>query len=468
MQQQGRTKMPRVYFCTVLWVVVVMAVLSTQSFDENSDVGVDVPPSHTAPPYAPPQSNSPPRSTIAIPQPPRPFSTPVPIVHHLLDHHAQQKNLPHELKSKHCAKCRPKKGNVSLPHFCQSHAPGSNHGVKYDFNKEEGRGEGYLTAIPPGPLPLVLCAIGQRFHGPGGQSYVWYNIIQVRKFNPPETMDIYLALADSIADEANTTNLAEIHKVKVVRESELRTSEWQAYLDVFYIQGYMHPGGNRQTGHKKFNQHVSERFYTLLSIIQKYNLEHVLHLENDVLLYSEWRPVLEAIAACQVELGSTVPSLKGIIPGVLYIRNAASLRLLTQFITDLLSCGPSFGESLQAGYANDMTYLMNYYQYFGSRKLFALPAWEHAKGENCIYDRMPHWLWDAASFGQWYSFSPPGGKMEPPKHIRNAMKGRFLDATPPEYMTWEVDEKGRKYPKWKGYRLLSLHIHAKNLWRFLS
>jgi hypothetical protein len=312
-----------------------------------------------------------------------------------------------------------------------------------------------------------MCAVGERFYGLGGQSYVWYNIQQVRLFNSPSEMDIYLVLSDSIASTANVTTYAEKYSVIIVKESDIMTKEWKEYLSVFYIQGYMHPGGSRTTGNKNFNQHVSERFYTLLSVIQKYSLEHVLHLENDVLLYHEWRPIVQKIADCGVQLGSLFPHLKGVIPGVLYVRNADALQGLTRFITDILICGQGFGKSLQPGYANDMTYLMNYYQYYGSGVLFALPAWEHAKGENCVYDSMPGHIWDAASFGQWYSFTPPGGSM-PPLHIRNSMKGRFVDATPPPLMTWTQDEQGRKYPRWKSYRLLCLHIHAKNLWRFLS
>ena len=77
---------------------------------------------------------------------------------------------------------------------------------------------------------------------------------------------------------------------------------------------------------------------------------------------------------------------------------------------------------------------------------------------------------DLASFGQWYSFSPPGQKHpKPPKQYVQAMKkGRFLDPSPPPYIEWKTDDEGRRVPWWKTYKVLSLHIHGKNLERFRS
>eukprot|EP00757_Euglenozoa_sp_SAG-D1_P020943 gene20942-7808_t len=59
--------------------------------------------------------------------------------------------------------------------------------------------------------------------------------------------------------------------------------EWERYLKVFYIQGFMHPGGDRKKGHGKFNQHVCERFYALYSLMKQKQLTHVLHMENDIM-----------------------------------------------------------------------------------------------------------------------------------------------------------------------------------------
>ena len=88
---------------------------------------------------------------------------------------------------------------------------------------------------------------------------------------------------------------------------------------------------------------------------------------------------------------------------------------------------------------------MNYWQYFGASALSPLPAWEHKPGENCVFDLRPNEIYgmhppcipyhvpphphlsilpsDLASFGQWYSFSPPDrDPPRPDKQYVQAMK----------------------------------------------
>jgi hypothetical protein len=147
-----------------------------------------------------------------------------------------------------------------------------------------------------------------------------------------------------------------------------------------------------------------------------------------------------------------------------------------------------------------MTYFMNFFHLFGTDALTILPSWEHKPGENCIYDTTSRLaragdtdemgegtaaatsataavgkknnrlaLFDVASFGQWYSFAANSTNGFPPRHVADSMrKGRFLDATPPPPMTWEVDSVGRRRPVWKDYHLVTLHVHAKNLNKFRS
>eukprot|EP00759_Apiculatamorpha_spiralis_P016729 PhF_6_TR2289/c0_g1_i1/m.3984 len=475
------TPLPRVLACISGWVVIVVYVLLNYSEQHESvpssvsggggggkattTVGIPAIYKTQQPTSSLSKHNVDEEDTKQSNQKPPTSTPPAKVVHHILDLAAQRRNLANEFLTTHCKKCRVPDG-WTTPSFCDSKrsvVPS----VTHHFSKTPVYTTEEAAKLLPEKLSLVLCAIGTRFYGPGGQSYVWYNIMQFRLFNPPEEVDIYLALTDSIAQESNVTEWASRYQVTIVKESELKTEDWERYLQVFYIQGYMHPGGSRETGNKNFNKHVSERFYTLLSVIQKFNLVHVLHLENDIMVYTSWKSVITQIVRCDIDMATTVPHLKGFIPGIIYIRDAAALKKLTDFITSLLSCGTAFGKSVQPGYANDMTYTMNFYQYYGSQSLYPLPAWEHAQGENCLYDVNPGMLWDAASFGQWYSFTEPG-QSGPKQHIRNSMKGRFLDATPPPLMTWEKDALGRKYPKWKNYKLLCLHVHAKNLWRFLS
>jgi len=370
---------------------------------------------------------------------------------------------------------------------------------------------------------------------------VWETVRQWRLFHPAagDANPLYLVLGDGIARDELVRANASAHHVNLISAGELAVGDpaWAHYRRVFYIQGYMHPGGNRKTGNQHFNQLVTERFLALEAVMRLRGLRHVVHLENDVMPYANFAPFVSRARACGYGMLATTPHVKGVIPGTVYVRDAAELHRLNGFINELLSCGPGFGKALQPGYANDMTYLRNYYELFGASALGNFPVWRHAEGENCMSLSAPslslsesgtisdedatkwEWLFDAASFGQWYSFqfsktgepvvavdgvsgasslphpAYPGAdnaalsahakrtaqarevvaKGAPPKNVQQSMKGRFIDATPLPYLIWTTDEAGRRVPVLppprKGQaalRLATLHIHAKNLHWFRS
>lgn len=369
------------------------------------------------------------------------------------------------------------------PFFCDdSFEARDRSSLRHDFSRVV---EHSKVAKPHQKLSVVYSALGQRFFGPGGQSYVLDAIRQWRLFHAPDISDVYLIVDDNMTTVKEIAGAAVEYHVALVTRSSIMTPEWSRYAQVFYIQGYMHPGGSRSTGHRHFNQLVSERFYALHGLMRTMRLQHVLHFENDNMVYGDMRPVVAAADQCGYRLASTFANNKHVIPGVLYIRDEESIGKLCAFINDFLSCGEEYGRRFtkrRKDYANDMTYMMTFYQLYGSEALGALPAWEHKAGENCMAELL--WnrstaaplgildegeegaIFDLASFGQWYSFSVGGER--PPLHVANGVKGRFLDATPPPRMYWKRDVDGRQSPMWKKLKLLSLHVHAKNLDKFRS
>ncbi|KAJ9462227.1 hypothetical protein DIPPA_61679 [Diplonema papillatum] len=411
-----------------------------------------------------------------------------------------------------CQMCRPANGNPT-PQFCvhesrdlpEPHYEGNQVPVAERFTAVGSTGSTF---------DVVFVALGKSLHGVGAttggrQDYVEHAIRQWRIFNRPKESRVFLILADDYVADPAVVTWKELYTVEVVPESSIPlTKHWKRYLEVFYIQGYMHPGGSRKDGNQEFNKLVMQRFHVLHSFVEQRHLTNLVHLENDILLYGNWSELVKPMILCGAELASTFASPKGVIPGIVFIKNAAALEHMVSFVNDLLSCGetcqplqtkdqcntasncfwtkegtrsysggcqPRFGYHLNkvlkmGTYANDMTYFMNYWQYYGARRLSPLPAWEHLPGENCIYDERPHEIYDLASFGQWYSFSPPG--REPPRpdkqYVQAMKKERFFDPSPPPYLEWKLDDQGRKIPYWKSYRLLSLHVHAKNLERFIS
>ena len=438
---------------------------------------------------------------------------------------------------------------IATPSFCREEhrKEVSSQGARHDFSAPIA---GVLPVVgdalgQSGPLPrldVVFCALGARFHGRGGQDYVLESIRQWRVFHPTSAeSSIYLIVSRAAVEELAA--FAAQFLVTLVLDEDIMTDAWKTYRRVFYIQGYMHPGGSRQTGNKDFNKFVSERFFAVHGLMTHHGrralrsfviraadddggeeapsqrpttaapssiraevgrapgadtaneLVNIFHLENDIMVYGDMREWVAPLQRCGHRLASTVPSTKGVIPGILYVRDASDLGRLVDFIVELLSCNATFGKKLQEGYANDMTYLMNFYQYYGSEWMGMLPSWiPGSDGEVCVTQDHQAWrraqqraeasaenienggihLFDAASFGQWYSFAAVATgvadlKGRPPLHVANSMKGRFLDATPPPSLEWRRDPQGRRILVWNGlHRLVSLHVHAKNLKLFRS
>ena len=441
--------------------------------------------------------------------------------------------------------------------------------------------------------------MGERFQGPGGQSYVVESVRQWRLFHPVGTAVIHLVVDEVIATSDPTIAALRKREEELWRSSQqsqdrthpgdrrvrdihiiqegtgiqvspaflihftqsLRSNalEWRKYYKYFYIQGYMHPGGSKSTGNTKFNQLVSERFFAVEALMRRYGLRNIVHLENDIMVYDNFLPMIHAAMRCGYQMTTTVIHVKGVIPSVLYVRSAESIGRFTSYLTEFLRCGSDFGKAIQHGYANDMTYLKNFYHLYGSRALGIFPTWRHERGELCINTVLDTWasaaqnaslltddasaassaqatllevyslvveriawqlsvilrrgqfvptnnepslpssivrlptskggsIMDGASFGQWYSavaVADPsyvfhsatvdrakerGTRVVPPQHIRNSMQKRFLDATPPQVMTWERYHGHLEImvPAWGDYRLATLHIHQKNLGLFSS
>jgi hypothetical protein len=361
-------------------------------------------------------------------------------------------------------------------------------------------------------LAVSNASAGARFYG-GCQEYVWEAVRQWRVFHPASDARcrVFLVVSRELAVDQHVRRNATAYGVELVELGELATPEWRRYERVFYVQGYMHPCGSRATGNRDFNKLVSARFFLAAALMRARSLRHVVIVEGDVMVYANMTDTVRAAARCGWRMATTFPHHKGAIPGVVYVRAAADAEALARFINDVLSCGRKFGEALTPGYANDMTYLLNFFQMRGGAWMGDLPNYPVAATQNCVAAQLPRLLHDGASFGQWYSFAvkqseplrlPPrcgggGGAAHftsgcdtweaplaelaastrdnapvstarPPLHIANAMKGRFVDATPGDLLRWRRDAHGRRVPFWRDFHIASLHVHAKNLWWFRS
>jgi hypothetical protein len=217
-----------------------------------------------------------------------------------------------------------------------------------------------------------------------------------------------------------------------------------------------------------------ERFFYLDELITKYRLHHVLHLENDVMIYFELDPLIPTFMKCFAGIGTTFLRDGQCIPGIVYIENKERLRSLM----------PIFAEIGGRGH-NDMEIFAYIRQRQGKEVIDLLPVipTSYLDESSHLGRPLPHTsdpyryaahaeafnsIFDGAALGQYLGgidaiFGPPM-----PGYVNT---DSVFDPRRFEY-TWELDRKGRNVPyihhAGKKYRINNIHVHSKQLEKFKS
>lgn len=220
---------------------------------------------------------------------------------------------------------------------------------------------------------------------------------------------------------------------------------------------------------------TTERLFVLERLARVLGLEHLVHLENDVLIYFPVAAMAARFAAHFPRLASTFDSDERCVPGLVYARDADALAPLLDDINAALARPGVRG-------ANDMTLLGWYRRRRGPAFLDTLPIVppdypgplrgrdpaEYWRGAECFGG-----IFDAAAIGQYLGGidarnAPPGAVAGGPGFINETCvfdpsRCRFAVA---------IDGDGRRHPTisagGRTWPILSLHVHSKVLAPFLS
>ena len=218
-----------------------------------------------------------------------------------------------------------------------------------------------------------------------------------------------------------------------------------------------------------FWKFASERFFVLEQAMEALGLDELIHLENDVLLYTDPARLLPALRA-HYTIASTFDNDSRCIPGFVYVRSRSAMAELT---TLLLLCKGANDMMALAALRNARPALLD--------NLPIIPNfWSHPlRSTNGQTTRDPsrysrHFedfggVWDAAALGQYV------GGVDP--HNRDGDTRGFINEAclfqPSQLQVeWRKDARGMHCP-WLGhggrqYPAFSLHIHCKDLARYRS
>jgi len=214
---------------------------------------------------------------------------------------------------------------------------------------------------------------------------------------------------------------------------------------------------------------TATRLFYIENFMKKNDIDDVFHFENDVLIYENISDIKNKFVELYKNIAITTGGVDKSMTGFMFIKNYESLSLMTDFFIETLRKYGVVGT--QRKYGMDMVNEMTLMKFYGVEKgedyitnLPILPTGEFSKHFESFDS-----LFDPASWGQFVGGTRnegPGAK--PSDHYI----GQMLINNPEYNVIWKVDGKNRKIPYFKfgdkEVRINNLHIHSKNLKKYMS
>lgn len=227
------------------------------------------------------------------------------------------------------------------------------------------------------------------------------------------------------------------------------------------------------TKHKGFWRFASERFFYVEYVIKRYGLDDVFHLENDNLLYVDLGSLLPIFRDNYRGIGATFDNDDRCIPGFLYIKGVEPISKLNHLFATLAHAGLNDMQVLAQfkktypDFADNLPIVPDsynrLYQLINAKREKTSQAENYSKNIK-FFDS----IFDAAAIGQYLGGVDPIHPNSRPGFINESCLFN------PSHFTyeWRRDSLGRKIPFAKiggqYHRINNLHIHCKDLKRFMS
>lgn len=309
------------------------------------------------------------------------------------------------------------------------------------------------------PYCLVLVHIGDAL-----PSYLYDAMRQVRFFN--DTCAMYL-LANERALEKADTELFEKLSITPVPLEILRMS--QEHVD------FLQTANLNRTAMDGFWFFTSERFLYIDDFAQQFSIADIIHLETDVMLYVDIKEIIDDLQGVCGQVGVVLDNDKRCIPGFVYFSGPAATKKVARcFVThaqdkkvDMETLALFFHENRNDRVVDALPIIMPaYIEQVGLHSTSGHVTDTPERYCNAI-DRF-HSIFDAAAIGQYVGgISPRNGEAIP-----GFINESCLFNPSQVWLEWRYDDEGRRVPymifEGEAYRINNLHIHSKNLVRFLS
>lgn len=306
---------------------------------------------------------------------------------------------------------------------------------------------------------LVFVHIGREL-----PSYLYDALSQARLFN--KSCDIYLLANKEAFDNSKKTVLEKSYIKLINLESLKRSKEHEKFLNKT-IMSYNFRDG--------FWVYASERFLYLYEFVKQYNLEDVIHLETDIMVYTDFNKIMPILQEHYKGIGVTLDADHRCIPGIVFFRNIKHIKKLANYFADNAHLGKNdmeiishfYHENIDSGTIDMLPIIMpDYHAIIGLGSTIGKKT--NIPEKYSQYSDQFLGIFDGAALGQYLGGIDPRNGCSTPGFINetcifNPARLAFI---------WEFDEEQRKIPfaifKEKKYKIYNLHIHSKNLAMFRS
>ena len=300
-------------------------------------------------------------------------------------------------------------------------------------------------------ISFVIVHIGKKEF----PKHIYDCVGQIRCFHKKN--DIYLAVNRSVKnmdmDRLNNLNCKIVYIETLKKSRKHRKWSWTTRL-------------------KKFWKYAAERFFVVEEVMESFDLEHVVHLESDNLIYYDWNRLEDELENCYPTLSAPADSDERCVAGVMWINTRSALNDLTNYLCTR--------EAKQM--SNEMFMLAKYMKLsetenlpvVSDQRVCGKSAEKYMKNVEDLQG-----IFDAAAIGQYiggedkrgyidilngkYEKVPEGDE----KIVPVINKNLIYDVEKMD-IHWIRNEEGKYIPVAGETKIYNLHIHSKELSKYLS
>ena len=303
-------------------------------------------------------------------------------------------------------------------------------------------------------MKLILTHMGSDL-----PAYVEFCLKQLRYWNGDE-LEIVFLMQDKYISADRNKDWFSSYNIQPYPYEELKSER----TDEFYNLSWYHVWGTPNTKYPSppnFVQGTSERLFHLAAYCEKFDISGAYHIENDIMMYESFAKIDNVTRKNYDELTATVVGHNDMACALVYIPRHKHIAKACNFILEMMSEGNDvlLRKYPEMGMVHEMTILRKY-QYL--QYLPSLPWHRHYKDFQALFDPASwgQYLGGTNNFGNGVGWA--GNHHYVGQEILAKRFSARMERQNGVYIPYALCNDGQQY------RLNNLHIHCKELQKFLS